>query len=454
MLSSPWQYFTDPVLQAPTIGSMLMCLSSALVGVIVFLRKRSLLGEALSHATYPGVVFGVLFMAAFFPLSSDLMALGILIGAFLSSLFGLWVIEQMERRFHVKNDAALCFVLSVFFGVGVLIASRIQFTHALWYKTVQIFLYGQAATMTDIHIFIYTLLALLLTVVLAILYRQIEMVIFDRDFSKTVGVAIRSIDSLLFVLLVLAIVIGIRSVGVVLMAGMLIAPAVAARSLSHRLWAVFLFAAAIGGLSGFLGNYLSIEIPKWGHRQGWDWNFSLPTGPMILLSASTVCLFSLLFAPKNGLVSRLLRILRFRKQCIEENLLKVLWRQGPDGKAAWMDIKKRQTLSCIQMRVLLWRLKRQGWIEESSTHILRLTKDGYVRATRIVRLHRLWEAYLVFLGQGVEKVHRNAEEMEHIITPELEKELSELLGDPKQDPHAQPIPPEELTLDLLTRGPL
>lgn len=67
MFSSPWHYFTDPVLQAPTIGSMLMCLSSALVGVIVFLRKRSLLGEALSHATYPGVVLSVLFMAVFFP---------------------------------------------------------------------------------------------------------------------------------------------------------------------------------------------------------------------------------------------------------------------------------------------------------------------------------------------------------------------------------------------------
>jgi manganese/zinc/iron transport system permease protein len=444
MFSSPWQYFTDPVLQASTIGSMLMCLSSALVGVIVFLRKRSLLGEALSHATYPGVVLSVLFMAAFFPFSSDFMALAILIGAFLTSLLSLWVIEKMEHRFCVKNDAALCFVLSVFFGVGVLIASRIQFTHALWYKTVQIFLYGQAATMTDVHVLIYALLALLLAVVLILLYRQIEMVIFDRDFSKTVGVLIRIIDGLLFVLLVLAIVIGIRSVGVVLMAGMLIAPAVAARSLSHRLWAVFLFAAAIGALSGFLGNYLSVEIPRWGIRQGWDWKFSLPTGPMILLSASTICLFSLLFAPKNGLVSRLLRILRFRKQCIAENLLKYLWRHGPDGKAALKDIKKWQMLSFIQMRLLLWRLKRQGWIEENSAHI-RLTKDGYLRATHIIRLHRLWEAYLVFLGQGVEKVHRSAEEMEHIITSELEKELSELLGDPKEDPHAQPIPPKELT---------
>lgn len=440
LMSSPWHYFTDPVLQAPTIGSMLMCLSSALVGVIVFLRKRSLLGEALSHATYPGVVLSVLFMATFFPDAYDFMALGILIGAFVTSLLGLWAIEKMERSYHVKNDAALCFVLSIFFGVGVLIASRVQSTHALWYKTIQIFLYGQAATMTDVHIYIYAVLALVLISVLFFLFRQIQMSVFDRDFSKTVGLPIRSVDTLLFLLLVLAIVIGIRSVGVVLMAGMLIAPAVAARQLTHRLWLVFIYAALIGAFSGFLGNYLSVEVPAWG---GGEWNFSLPTGPMILLSASLLCILSLLFAPQNGLLTRLFRILRFREQCRAENLLKYFWRRREGYEASYAEIKQWQSLSFLQMRLLIANLKKQGWVEETFSHKLKLTHDGYLRATRIVRLHRLWEAYLVFLGQGVEKVHRSAEEMEHIITPELERELEELLGNPKHDPHAQPIPPKE-----------
>jgi manganese/zinc/iron transport system permease protein len=442
MLCSVWQYFTDPVLQAPTLGSMLMCLSSALVGVIVFLRRRSLLGEALSHAAYPGVVLSVLFMAAFFPLSSEWLALAILVGAFLSALLGLWVIEKLESAFKVKNDAALCFVLSVFFGVGVLVASRIQITHALWYKTVQIFLYGQAATMTDIHVLLYLCLSILLAMVMIFLYRPIQMAIFDRDFSRTAGVPIRAVDTLLFMLLVTAIVIGIRSVGVVLMAGMLIAPAVSARQFSNRLWAVFLYAGAFGALSGFLGNYLSIELPEWGMRRGWNWDFSLPTGPMILLSASAICILSLLFAPRNGLISRLWRILRFREQCLGENLLKYLWRCGEGHGAAFSEIRKWQPQPALQLMLLLWRLKRQGWIEEKA-HRIQLTREGNLRAKRIVRLHRLWEVYLVFLGQGAEKVHHNAEEMEHIITPELEKELTELLGNPKKDPHAQPIPPTE-----------
>ena len=70
-----------------------------------------------------------------------------------------------------------------------------------------------------------------------------------------------------------------------------------------------------------------------------------------------------------------------------------------------------------------------------------LTEIGRKRAKRIIRLHRLWEAYLfTCLDIQAENVHKSAEEMEHIITPELEEELVKLLGDPKKDPHNQDIP--------------
>lgn len=441
MHSSLWLYFTDPVLQAPTLASMLMCLSSALIGVIVFLRKRSLLGEALCHATYPGVVLSALVCSFFFSLSSDSMIFAILTGAFLTVLLGLFVIERLEERFRVRADTALCFVIALFFGVGVLLASRIQFTHVLWYKAVQLFLYGQAATMVDVHVVIYGVLALLMVLILALFFYPIRMVIFDKNFSKSMGVSCRLIEGLLSTLLALAIVIGIRSVGVVLMSGMLIAPAVAARQLSHRLRSVFLYAASIGAISGFLGNYFSLEIPYWvgGGRKE---TFSLPTGPMILLSSVTICVGALLFAPQNGLLSRLFRIMRFKRRCQEENVLKYLWKQNVEDRV----ICRAQHISYLSFKCLLKRLKAQGWIERGEDGLVYLTRDGHLKSSRIVRLHRLWEAYLVSLGQGIEKVHRSAEEMEHIITPELEKKLSDLLGDPRKDPHAQPIPAKDDTL--------
>jgi len=429
-------FFLDPILRAPTLGSMLMCLASSLIGAIAFVQRRSLLGEALSHAAYPGVVLGVLFAAVFFPEWEELLALSILIGAFFSACLGLWVIHKLQRSYRVSNDAALCLVLSLFFGLGILIASRLQFTHSLWYKQIQIFLYGQAATMTDVHIGIYAILGLVILFLLYLFYRPIQAISFDKYFTESIGVQVPIFESIISILLVLSIVVGIRSVGVVLMSGMLIAPAIAARQWTHKFSILLILAGAFAVCSGFLGNYLSLQIPIWFHLP----NLSLPTGPMILLTASFFCFISLLFSPETGLISRCVRMISFRDRRYQENILKSFWKKG-ETPLTFREIANREAIPHWLMHFLLYRLTAQGWIVKTGKRTFQLTLDGHQRAARVVRLHRLWEVYLVdYLGQHAGKVHRSAEEMEHILSPELEKELSELLKDPKQDPHSQPIP--------------
>jgi manganese/zinc/iron transport system permease protein len=432
------KYFTDPVLRSPTIGCMLMCLSSSLVGILVFIRKRSLLGEALSHASYPGVVISVAVMASFFSLSEEVMAVGILVGAFVSALVGLCTIDFLEKKFRIKNDAALCLVLSVFFGVGLLIASRLQTTHTLWYKQIQLFLFGQAATMTEVHIFIYGVLAFSVVLILSLSYRFIEISYFDREYAKTLGLPMVLIDTILFILLVLSIVIGIRSVGVVLMSAMLISPVVAARQFSHRLKKLFFISGCLGMLAGFLGNYLSQEISV-SMSQANQMKFSLPTGPMIVLTSSCFCLLAIFFAPK-GLISRFCRNLKFKLRCLQENLLKSMWKEGKRAQFTKGILAQKHQLSSGFISCLLWKMKQEDLIVVQGVNSYALSSKGMQRGAHIVRLHRLWEAYLVYMGQGREKVHRSAEEMEHILTPEMEKELSVLLHHPKKDPHHQPIP--------------
>lgn len=446
MFGSPFIYFTDAVLRAPTIGCMLMCLAAALVGVIVFLRKQSLVGESLSHAAYPGVVIGVI-CAGMLEVSDEqeiLLALLVMAGAFLSALIGLWVIIFLERRWKVRSDSALCFVLSAFFGIGLTLASQVQFAYSSLYRQIQIYLYGQAATMTDIHIYIYGTLSLLVLGVVVFFYKEIYAISFDRDYSRSIGINTRAIDSLVFCLIVLAVVIGIRSVGVVLMSAMLIAPAAAARQYSNKLYMIFAWAAFFGLLSGFLGNYLSVEMSHSLASEFPSGRLALPTGPMIVIVASLICLLSLMFAPQRGLLLRLMRVAGFRYRCMCENLLKAIWRYGANGEVTFDMIAKYQSASVWYLRLVLRSLVSQGWLERSPGGY-HLTSDGALWAARIVRLHRLWEVYLVdYLGMGAERVHRSAEEMEHIISPELEKQLTLLLNDPKYDPHHQPIPAKEL----------
>jgi manganese/zinc/iron transport system permease protein len=436
-------FFIDPVLRAPTLGCMLMCLAASLMGVIVFLRRQSLIGEALSHASYPGVILGVLAAGILSIQESQELQLSILalIGAFLTSLLGLWVIHSLERHMRVPSDAALCFVLSTFFGIGLTITSEVQFSFTSLYKQALTYLYGQAATMTDVHIAIYGVLALVVMIMILLFYKELQVMTFDRQYAKSLGICVRSIDLLLFILVAIAVIIGIRSVGVVLMSAMLIAPAVAARQFTNRLSILLMLAAVFGMLSGFLGNYFSVQLTESLAEAYPSARIILPTGPMIVLVATVICTVSLLFAPERGLLIRLWRIARFRYTCICENILKQMWRIDPNAAISLEQIGKYQTISRVYLKFLLRRMAQNGWIERENDDLYRLTADGQHRAAHIVRLHRLWEVYLAnYLGIGAERVHRNAEEMEHILTPELERELTLLLKDPKQDPHQQPIP--------------
>lgn len=412
-------YFTDPVLRAPTIGSMLMCLAAGLVGVFAFLRKQSLLGEALSHAAYPGVMAGVL-IAAIFP--GQEIIYYILIGALITALLGIFSINLLQTRYRLHSDAALCFVLSVFFGIGVTMASRLQFTHTTLYQQSLVYLYGQAATMTDRHIYLYATLALIIFLLILLFYKELKVICFDRQYASSLGMPVKAIEALFFTLIVVAIIVGIRSVGVVLMSAMLIAPAVAARQFTNRMSHLFLLSGFFALLSGFFGNYLSA---------------GLPTGPMIVLVASAICLVALFLAPERGLLSRFIRIRRFRYRCLTENILKTFWHTGPMTE---QQIASYHTISRPYLFLILLRLRRAGWLVKQNGY--QLTKEGSIWAAKIVRLHRLWEVYLVtYMGVGPERVHHNAEEMEHIITPEIEEKLTKLLHDPGFDPHHQPIPP-------------
>ena len=435
------QYFFDPVLRAPTLGSMFMCMSAALIGVVALLRKQSLIGESLSHAAYPGVIIGILF-SGLLESESDklLLTVSILVGAFVTSLLGLWCIHLLEKKLRVATDAALCFVLSSFFGVGLTLASRIQFTHAKLYQQMQVYFYGQAATMSDVHILIYLVLSLMVIATISLLYKEIQVISLDRNYAKSLGIPVRHIDMVVFIFITLAVVVGIRSVGIVLMSAMLIAPAVAARQYTHRLSQMFILSSFFGVVSGFFGNYLSVELIDY-FKKSTQSRIALPTGPMIVFVASVICLFSLLFAPERGLIVRIVRMILFRFHCISENLLKSLWRFGPNSQVSFEEITHYQNAPGWYLRWLLFRLIQNGWLIKIEKDHYQLTVDGYKRAAHIVRLHRLWEVYLVdYLGVGVERVHRSAEEMEHIITPELEDTLNELLNNPKEDPHHQPIP--------------
>ena len=395
--------------------------------MIAFVRRQSLFGEVLSHASYPGIVLALLLVNYILPFQEESWWIVVLIGAFLSSLIGAYLLKVIEEKFKVNNDAALCLVLSSFLGMGVLVASRVQVVSPRAMKEVSIFLCGQAATMTDQHVYVYALLALLIALFITIFFRQIQAVSFDPDFSKLKGYSLSWINRSIMILFALAVVMGVQGVGVVLMAGMLIAPAITARFLTNRLGLMFPIAALVGAFSGFFGNVLSVSLSYKAH-------IALPTGPMILGVASFITFMTCLVSPKKGLIIRCSRLLAFRFRCLRENILKFLWKKK---SASFADMQRAHHISPIALFCILELLKWEKCIDNGYT----LLPKGKEQAEYIVRLHRLWEVYLYrYLGIAGEKVHVEAEQMEHVITKEIEEELTMLLDNPSLDPHNQPIP--------------
>jgi manganese/zinc/iron transport system permease protein len=432
------ELFTDPLSRGPLIATLFMSISTALVGAIAFIRKKSLVAETLSHATFPGVAFGLLASSFFFS-GNDLILFYLpLLFAFGFAILAQALVEKMLKE-KKSADVSLCYILSFLLAIGVLVASYMQHSHVMLFKKLQIFFYGQAATMHDTHIYIYGALSLLVALVALIFQRAIKFSCFDPLFSSSVGIKSWMMKGTFSFLLTLSIVIGIRSVGVVLVTGMMIAPSVVARAFTKKFFTFLLSSSLFGALFAFLGYIVCYLL-----ENGAQSTYSVPIGPAIIVISSLVAFVSLLFAPSNGAIIKLMRKWRFQKSCILENILKFFWKM-PCQSYHLIHLKKKQFASFSILLFALFKLVKEGYLKKEGLFEYRLTEDGKKKAAYIVRLHRLWELYLIeYLSSEVEKVHQSAELIEHIITPEIEDKLTKLLLNPKVDPHMQPIPIKEV----------
>lgn len=431
-------YFTDSVLRAPTLGTIFIGIMAALIGVTVVLRRESLVGEALSHAAYPGVMVGVI-LWGFLGFSNEAIVQGVILGgAFISSLLAYGAILFLQNRLKIRADSSLCLILAAFIGLGVFLASIIQFSFTSFYKQAQIYLYGQSATLNDFQALLFFVLMLGTIALLTLFYKEIKIYLFDPKLAKMLGLKPEFIKKLLLVLTVVALVAGIRAVGVILMSALMIAPAVSARELTHNLKRLYLLAAFLGGISAFLGIVISNELSI---AYSTEERFSMPTGPVIVLTAGFITLLILFFNPSKGLAFRSFKRWKFKFTTLQENLLKTCYKLKSANEA---DLKESLYANSLLLRAALFKLLQKNWMvkEAGSYH---LTEQGEKQALKIIRLHRLWEVYLVnYVGICKDRVHKSAEEMEHLIGPELEKELVILLKDPKFDPHLKPIPKGDL----------
>ena len=277
--------FGDYTLRVVAAGSAILGITSGVLGSFAVLRKQSLLGDAISHAALPGVALAYLLTGSKSPIV-------LVLGAALSGWIGTLAVRSIVKRSRIKQDTALGLVMSVFFGVGLVLLTYIQRLPDASKAGLNTFLFGQAAAMLGRDVATMFVLGSLAVLAVVVFWKEFKLLSFDPAFAESMGFPVQLLEVLLTTLLVVAIAIGLQAVGVVLMSALVVAPAAAARQWTDRLGVMVVLAAAFGAASGVTGAVVSSSVER------------LPTGPTIVLVASVIVALSFAFAPGRGLVAR------------------------------------------------------------------------------------------------------------------------------------------------------
>lgn len=418
--------FKDANVIYVTVGAILLTSSAAIVGTFTFLKKKALVGDAVSHSVLPGICLA-------FMLSGNKNPIHLIIGAFITGWLSLIIIDLISSKSKIKEDSAIALILSVFFGVGILLLTIIQKSGNAEQTGLDHFLFGNAAALVGSDLVTFTIVAIILLVVVYLFFKELTLLAFDEDFAKTIGMPVRLIELILTTLTVMAVVIGIQAVGIVLMAAMLITPVAAARFWTDKIKVLLLLSAIFGAFSGLSGAFVSYVAP------------AMPTGPWIVVVVSAIAFTSFFLAPTKGILSRAIKQRNVVRQINDENILKSLYQLGELDNEFYAtrtieDIIRRRPFKTIVLKKGLYRLKKQGFMENKNES-WQFTQEGKNKGQRTLKLHRLWETYLTkYLRIAPDHVHDDADTIEHFLTPELEVKLEKLLEYPELDPHDSKIP--------------
>ena len=284
----------DYTLMIVAVGAALLGTVSGALGTYAVLRRQSLLGDAISHAALPGIAIAFLLTGSKAPLI-------LVLGAAIAGWLGTLLIMSVVRLTRIKYDSALGIVLSTFFGFGLVLHTLIQRTGNANQAGLDTFLFGQAATILERDVLTIGILGGIAIIVTLVFWKELKLLVFDEGFAASLGFSTRALDVLLTSLLVIAIVLGLQAVGAVLMSAMLVAPAVAARQWTNRLSVMMLLAGGFGALAGVSGTIISSSAAR------------IPTGPTIVLCATVVVGFSIVFAANRGLLWDWMRQQRNRR---------------------------------------------------------------------------------------------------------------------------------------------
>ncbi len=432
---SSWVFLED-VLRVATLQdhntrlvlmtTFVLGLASGLIGSFLLLRKRSLMGDALSHACLPGIGLAFIFMVAAGHTGKNLV--GLLAGATVTGVAGVIFVLAVRNTSRIKDDTSMGLVLSVFFGGGVSILAMAQDMPGASAAGLESFIYGKTASMVTQDFLLLSGVAVLVLAGSLLFLKEFALLCFDEDYAKSLGWPVHALDVAMLGLVTLVTVAGFQAVGLILIIAFLIIPAAAARFWTEDLRKMLVIAAAIGAVSGWLGAAISALLPR------------MPAGAIIVLTAAALFLISMIFGNARGISRRALNHLRLKRKIGRQHLLRAVYevqeamceeRGEPAANipVPVEEIARKRSWTLPELRKLIRQATREDHLEDFDGKDLHLSESGYGEAARITRNHRLWEIFLITHADiAASHVDRDADSVEHVLSPEMVRELERKLN--------------------------
>jgi manganese/iron transport system permease protein len=245
------------------------------IGAYVIVRRLAFIGDAISHAVFPGIVIAYL------------VGFSIFGGALVAGLITALGIALVARTGRIREDAAIGIFFAAAFALGIVLIS----TRHTFQGDLTGFLIGNLQGVSFGDIVISGAVSVVLLAALAALHKELVLVSFDRTLASALGYPVFALDALLLVILTVTIVVSIQAVGIILVLAMLVTPAATARLLVDRFVPMIALGALIGAAVGVVGYYLSFHL-------------GLASGGTIVLVATAVFVTAFIASPTHGMLGR------------------------------------------------------------------------------------------------------------------------------------------------------
>jgi manganese/zinc/iron transport system permease protein len=427
-------------------GTTLLGCAGGMVGSFALLRKRALMGDALAHATLPGIVLTFILVTMAGGDGKSVLLLNL--GATISGLVGIAVILAIRNHTRLKEDAALGIVLSVFFGAGISLLAISQQMSQGSSAGLESFIFGKTASMRVADAYMIAGAAAFSFAACLLLFKELKLLCFDEEFAGARGMPIVVFDAILMALVVVVVIVGLQAVGLLLMISLLVTPAASARFWTEQMWRMAFISAALGAAGGMIGAETSALFAR------------LPSGPMIVLVYGMFFIFSMVFGTQRGVLIRWWRRHRLNRAIDRQHLLRAMYETLESeqrlervprtvvlrsSSVSLAELRSQRSWSLRRLVRAVRRAIRKNLVLRISNEV-QLTPRGMQEAARLTRQHRLWELYLItYADIAPSRVDRDADAIEHVLEPELVAELEALLErqrvDVPQSPHELMPPP-------------